>query len=161
MLPGGSRSEALRSLYDRAQIERLEYDFFRALDSRDPAAAAALFTDDCEADFGPRAPRPSAHGRDEVERLIRDAFGLSSSDGHPGRPTIVRSSHHVSNISVSPRSADEADAQIYIFAWVQLSDGGVQFRFSITDDLLARSAAGWLIRSRRNRNLAHMTRPGR
>jgi hypothetical protein len=93
----------LETLIDKAEIERLLFDYAFHLDMNHPAELAALFIDDCSVSYGPN------FGADGIEAYKETLKGIGS--------YFEATSHHVSNIAVDFVSKDEADVRAVVLAW--------------------------------------------
>ena len=63
-----SDADVVREAKDRAEIERLMWNYVRALDSQNEEAYAAVFTEDGEFGSGQRG----AKGRDALKKMVAD-----------------------------------------------------------------------------------------
>ncbi len=121
---------------DRQAIHDLLVDYCSALDRMDLEALAALFSDDCDVEYGPdEALRASGRGAlaKSLERMWR----------------WRRTSHHLSNLRIEFDDADTARATSYVLAWHERPDGSTATVFGQYRDRLRRSVEGWQITSRR------------
>ncbi len=122
-------------LLDRQAISDLLITYCRALDRMDLAALAALFTVDCNVDYGPDA-RLKSHGSAALEKSLQRMWRWS------------RTSHHLSNIQIHFEGRDEAKAISYVFAWHERSDGSSATILGQYHDRLRRQGDGWRIAER-------------
>jgi 3-phenylpropionate/cinnamic acid dioxygenase small subunit len=129
-------SSRLRQLMDCEEISFLLAEYCRALDAMELDKVAALFSEDCVVEYGPE-DRLRSHGRNALrtglERLWR----------------WKRTSHHLSNVQIAFRGADEADANSYVMAWHERPDGTTATVFGQYEDKLIRAASGWRLARRR------------
>lgn len=111
--------------------------FCRYVDLNDPARVAALFTEDCEVDYGP-GTGPAMHGSATLAKVFVS-----------GLRTFESTSHHLSNIQVTFDGPDVADGVSYVYAWHRFPgdrpDGHVWAQYH---DRLVRTAEGWRIARR-------------
>ena len=125
-----------QELLDRDAIGAMLVDYCLHLDTMDLAALAALFTADCEVVYGddPRLrSRGSAALADSLERMWRWA----------------RTSHHLSNVSITFDGPDAARVVSYVLAWHERPDGSTATIYGQYRDRLVRTAEGWRIAERR------------
>ena len=126
----------LQELVDKAAITELLYRYCIALDAMALDEVVALFTEDCEVDYGdlPRLRSSTAAGlRRDLERLWR----------------WQRSAHHLANPLITQLSDKDAQAISSIMAWHQAPDGGIATVFGQYHDVLLRTEQGWRIHRRR------------
>lgn len=102
---------AWRELLDRQAIGELIHAYCWHFDMNEPAALAALFTEDARVDYGPEFP--DLQGRAEIEKAV--AKGL--------RTLFAATSHHVSNIRITFDGPDGAESDCYLYAWHRYRDG--------------------------------------
>ena len=132
------QSDALQQLLDRQEITDVIHAYCRNVDLVNPAAIAALFTDDCTVDYGPGLGTPTSGARELEERLGR------------GLPRFAATSHHVSNIEIT-FSGDGASATTitYLYAWHRHpGDEPDAHLWARYHDQFVRTADGWRIRER-------------
>jgi ketosteroid isomerase-like protein len=103
--------EAVQELLDRQAIAELIHAYCHHFDRNEPAEVASLFTADASVDYGPEAE--TIIGSEAIARTI--AIGLEH--------TFAATSHHVSNITITFDSADDAHAVTYLYAWHRYVDG--------------------------------------
>lgn len=122
---------------DHLAVSALLYAYARSFDGNDPDGVAALFTDDCEIDYGPEfAP---IRGRAAVVPSI--APGL--------RERFAATSHHISNVWVEPTDSG-ADVVAYVYAWHRYRDGSPDSElWGQYHATAVRVADGWRLRSLR------------
>lgn len=123
-------------LADRQEISDLLIEYCRALDLMDLPAIAAVFTDDCEVEYGP-----------EDRLRSRGAAGVAKSLERMWR--WARSSHHLSNIQIAFDGGDRARSVSYVLAWHERPDGGTATVMGQYHDELVRGKSGWRIARRR------------
>jgi 3-phenylpropionate/cinnamic acid dioxygenase small subunit len=129
---------AVRELTDRAAVTEVLYSYARLVDERDFAAAAAVFTDDCLAEYGihePEIMRSPAAVADWLTSQLRDGSATS---------------HHISNVQISFSDADHAESTCYVCAWHRMPAAAADpIVFARYVDRLERTPAGWRIARRR------------
>src|ERR1700722_11247240 len=79
-------------------------EYCRALDAMDLDTVAALFSEDCVVEYGPE-DRLKSHGRAALRKALERLWRWK------------RTSHHLSNVQISFRGAEEAQANSYVMAW--------------------------------------------
>jgi 3-phenylpropionate/cinnamic acid dioxygenase small subunit len=129
---------AIRELTDRAAITEVLHTYARLVDERDLNGVAAVFTDDCLAEYGVRETdtlRSSAAVADWLTRQLADGTATS---------------HHISNVQISFPEADHAETTSYVYAWHgapgTAADPTVLARYV---DSFERTPTGWRIAHRR------------
>jgi 3-phenylpropionate/cinnamic acid dioxygenase small subunit len=129
---------AVRELTDRAAITEVLHTYARLVDERDFADVAAVFTNDCLAEYG-----------------VRDTDTLHSSSAVVDWLTAqllegTATSHHISNVQISFTDADHAETTSYVYAWHRAPgapvDPVVMARYI---DSFKRTPTGWRIVHRR------------
>jgi 3-phenylpropionate/cinnamic acid dioxygenase small subunit len=129
---------AVRELTDRAAITEVLHDYARLVDERDFAAVAAVFADDCLAEYGVRETdilHSSAAVADWLTRQLLDGAATS---------------HHISNVQISFTDADHADTTSYVYAWHGAPGAAVDpVLLARYVDSFERSPTGWRIAHRR------------
>ncbi len=124
-------------LLDRQALLDLVHDYCRHVDDNDPAAAAALFTEDAVF-ITSRGARGTVHGRAQVQ----DRLALLLS-------TFVATSHHASGTRVRFLDDDSAVGVTYLLAWHRFAedrpDGILWAQYH---DRWARTPDGWRIAER-------------
>ncbi len=128
----------LGELLDKQAISEVLYAYCAHLDRMDLDALAALFTDDCEVDYGPE-PRLHSQGADGLRRDLARMWRWA------------RTSHHLSNVMVTLEDDGvHAGATSYIIAWHERPDGSTATMMGQYHDRLVREADGrWRISRRR------------
>ena len=126
----------LRKLSDRDEISYLLNEYCRALDAMELDAVAAVFTDDCIVEYGPE-DRLKSHGKFAIRKGLERLWRWK------------RTSHHLSNIQISFKSADEAKANSYIIAWHERPDGSTATLWGQYQDTFVRTPEGWRLAIRR------------
>jgi ketosteroid isomerase-like protein len=125
----------VQELLDRQAIADLIYAYCDHFDLNEPAAVAALFTEDATVDYGPEAPTITG-GRAAIGPAI--AIGLSQ--------TFAATSHHVSNVRITFEGPDRARSSSYLYAWHRYVDGSPDGElWGRYLHRFARTAAGWRI----------------
>ena len=129
----------VQRLEDRAEIERLFFDYRRFLDARDLHSYSRLFCEDGE--WSGRTGR--AVGPDAIRRMLEE--NLSPNPPAPG----ATSWHVVSNPVIDLIDGDRASAQV---SWALIRRGeGDQPQIALLghyDDLLAREDGRWKFKRR-------------
>ncbi len=118
-------------------ISELLFAYCAYLDRMDLDALGALFTDDCQVDYGPEERMHSTGSRQlrqDLERMWR----------------WKRTSHHLSNVMVSLDS-DNLGANVvsYVFAWHERPDGSTATMMGQYRDRVVREGEQWRIAQRR------------
>jgi len=127
----------LHALQDKQEITEICYRYGLALDRRDWAALAALFTPDADAFY---LDMPPAHGYKAIEDTCRTAL-----------TPLSATQHLISNVVVW-LDGDRAECTCYLQAQHVKTGtpGGDNFIIAGRyDDKLIRTTAGWRIRERR------------
>jgi len=128
---------AVRELTDRAAITEVLHTYARLVDERDFAAAAAVFTDDCLAEYGLRET-DTLHSA----AAVADWLAYQLRDG-------TTTSHHISNVEIGFSDADHATTTSYVHAWHRSPGAPVDPVVLARDaDSLERTATGWRIAHR-------------
>lgn len=128
---------ALLALQDRQEITEICYRYGLALDSRDWAALAALFTADADAYY---LDMPPARGYQAIEDTCRTAL-----------TPLSATQHLISNVVVR-LDGDQAECTCYLQAQHVRSGTPDGDNFIIAgrySDQLVRTPDGWRIRQRR------------
>lgn len=125
---------ALRELADRQAIADLVHAYCFHFDNNEPAAVAALFTDDATVDYGPESA--TIVGADSIAATI--AVGLER--------TFAATSHHVSNLQITFEGPDDARSVTYVYAWHRYVDGSPDGElWGRYRHRFVRTEAGWRI----------------
>ena len=124
-------------LRHKQAITELLFAYCAYLDRMDLDALAALFTDDCQVDYGPEDRMHSTGSgqlRQDLARMWR----------------WKRTSHHLSNVMIS-LDADQrqADVHSYVFAWHERPDGSTATMMGQYRDRVVRVGEKWRIAQRR------------
>lgn len=127
---------ALQQLLDRQQISDVLVVYCNALDKMDLPAIEALFTDDCEVDYGPG-------------KLFRSSGAAALIKSLERMWRWSRTSHHLSNISIDFVDAASATAVSYVHAWHERADGTTATVLGQYHDVLVREDLRWRIARRR------------
>jgi hypothetical protein len=107
---GGSDILArLRALEDRVAITELMHSYCRHADNLDGRAMAALFVEDCEADYVPGGDL--LVGRDQLNQMLSDALS-----------DVVSGSHHITNSELRFDGADAAILACYMYSWQRFAE---------------------------------------
>ena len=109
--PAGDDSGASLAADDRTAIEDLLYAYAWHFDRNEPDELGGLFCDDALIDYGPEFP--NVVGRAEIV----DAVGRGLEE------TFTASSHHISNVRVSPDGVGEAAVTAYVYSWTSYRSG--------------------------------------
>ena len=96
---------------DRAAIADLLYAYAWHFDRNEPEELGELFTDDARIDYGPEFP--DVIGRAEIIAAV--GRGLNE--------VFTASSHHVSNVRISPDGPQEAEVTAYVYSWTSYRSG--------------------------------------
>jgi uncharacterized protein (TIGR02246 family) len=129
-------ASALQRLHDRDEIAFVLNEYCRALDAMDLEGVAALFCEDCVVEYGPE-DRLTSRGRAAIRKALERLWRWK------------RTSHHLSNIQISFRDDDEADARSYVMAWHERPDGTTATVYGQYEDRLKREAGHWRLSRRR------------
>jgi 3-phenylpropionate/cinnamic acid dioxygenase small subunit len=127
----------LKALQDKQEITEICYRYGLAVDGRDWAALAALFTPDADAYY---LDLPSCHGYQAIEDTCRVAL-----------TPLSATQHLISNVVVR-LDGDRAESTCYLQAQHVKAgtEGGDNFVIAGRyDDQLVRTPDGWRIRERR------------
>jgi len=100
-----------RQLWDIEQIKQLKARYFRFLDTKNWAAFAELFTEDCVHHLPQEAPTPSVTNEDYF-RSLKEQLGHGVTTHHGHTPEITL------------RSATEAEGIWAMFDYVQVTTPG-------------------------------------
>lgn len=125
---------AIEWLQDKDAIGALLYAYAWHFDHNEPDEIARLFTEDATIDYGPEFP--PIRGRETIVDRIR-----------PGLEGIFEAtSHHVSNVLISPSGAGEARGTAYVHAWHRYRDGSPDgYLWGYYECRFRRTPAGWRI----------------
>ncbi|MBN8866496.1 MAG: nuclear transport factor 2 family protein [Solirubrobacterales bacterium] len=130
--------ETLGRLADRQSIEDVLVEYCYRCDLNDPDGLAMLFTEDCEADYGPGVGPPSVGRAARRDEAARDLALFEST------------SHHLSNVIVEFEGENRARARSVIHAWHRTRAEGPDWNLRAQyHDALVRTADGWKIAARR------------
>ncbi len=121
---------------DRQEITNLLFEYCAALDCMDLPRLSALFTTDCEVDYGPD-PILQSRGAADLEKSLERMWRWS------------RTSHHLSNVQIKFCSENEAIGCSYVYAWHERPDGTIATILGQYHDRFIRGLAGWRIAKRR------------
>jgi hypothetical protein len=126
--------EQIEEMFDRQEISKLKYRYFRACDTLDIPEILSVFTDDCHVDFWPGSGSDT-HGLVELEAFYQAALG-----------SVRSSSHHVSNMDIVFQSLDVATMYCYLYSWTRDKDYPKvpdHHRFARYLDVFVRTPDGW------------------
>lgn len=126
----------VRQLADRQAIADVLCAYCRALDEMDLPGLSRLFTADCRVEFGPDE-RLNSHGSAALEASLARLWRWR------------RTSHHLSNITVTFSGPDVAHANSYVIAWHERPDRSTATLWGQYRDELRRTPEGWRIAHRR------------
>jgi uncharacterized protein (TIGR02246 family) len=142
-----AENETEREVHDRAQIEKLMWQYVRALDTENAEAYAAVYTPDGQ--FGSGAN--TVKGRDALKKMINDfrqrAAENESKSGEK-RPAMY---HVIANSNLEFLDKDHARLEAY---WMTVfADGGPKVPSRVAAagrevDELVRFNGHWLIKTR-------------
>lgn len=139
--------DRLRELVDRQEIADLLHDYCRFLDVNHPEQVAALFTEDCVADYG--VGLGVIHGRAALEKGVARSMA-----------TFEATHHHLSNIQLCFEDDGSVRGTSYIYAWHRRSaDEPDQHLWGEYHDRFVRTPEGWRIAERRLLAAGHRNFP--
>ena len=142
-----SDADVIRESKDRAEIEQLEWNYIRALDTLDENAYPTFFTEDgsicCEHDH-------TFKGRAEIRQLIVEVKEKRAQAKAKGEvvPTMY---HPVFNFHIEFRSKDHAHVDSYWFTAMAMKPPNGDPKISLVgrcEDEVVRVNGKWLIKSR-------------
>ncbi len=119
---------------DRVAITDLVYAYAWHFDRNEPDEVAGLFSDDAVIDYGPEFPNVVGRGNiiSSVARGLKETFAATS--------------HHISNVRISPDGADGVQVVAYVYAWAryrsEVPDGYLWAQYHCR---IRRTADGWRI----------------
>ncbi|AIP34790.1 hypothetical protein DR64_8107 [Paraburkholderia xenovorans LB400] len=129
----------VQKLVDRADIERVLYEYAFHLDAADPEQMLPLFTADLHVAYGPNHGAVGAEAY--LETLSNDKSGIAS--------FFAATSHHVSNVVIDFTGADTATVRSVLYAYHKYNrerpDGIVMGQYH---DEFVRTPEGWKIKRR-------------
>ncbi len=132
-----SPNPRMEELLDKQAITEVLYRYCAFLDRMDLEALAALFTVDCEVDYGPDPHMRSSGSvalRRDLSRMWRWA----------------RTSHHLSNVIIElDENGAHASSVSQVFAWHERPDGSTATMMGQYHDRLVRIGDEWRIHARR------------
>jgi 3-phenylpropionate/cinnamic acid dioxygenase small subunit len=132
---------ALRRLVDKDEIVDLVHRYSYDVDHRRYDDVVALFTEDCEVDYGPG-----------IAPLIRGRRALREALGHPAG-ALAATSHHNANVLVTFTDDDHASVRTSVYAWHQRRNGTTPQLWGYYHDTVERGGDGWHIATRQLRVL--------
>ncbi|MEE4280286.1 MAG: nuclear transport factor 2 family protein [Halieaceae bacterium] len=121
---------------DHQAITDLLVDYCVYLDRMDLDALAALFTEDCEVEYGDH-PALRSLGSAALAASLQRMWRWS------------RTSHHLSNVRLSSEDPDTVEALSYVLAWHERADGSTATIYGQYRDRVVRADKGWRIARRR------------
>lgn len=98
-----SAESTLQRLIDEQAIQRVIFDYAFHLDMNHPQELVKLFVEDCEVVYGPN------FGAVGIEAYAKTLEGIGT--------YFACTSHHVSNIVIDFKGADEAHVRCVVLAW--------------------------------------------
>ena len=133
-MPADDPSTVSLDADDRTAIADLLYAYAWHFDRNEPEAFAELFSDDAVIDHGPQTP--TIVGRRNVAGAV--AGGLAE--------IFAATSHHISNVRLSPDGAGGASATAYVYAWHRYRSGAPDgYLWGQYHCRFRRTAQGWRI----------------
>ncbi|WP_431300244.1 nuclear transport factor 2 family protein [Tabrizicola sp. BL-A-41-H6] len=127
---------AIQMLLNRVAITDLIHAYCFHFDRNEPAAVAALFSADAVVDYGPEVP--DLIGAQAISAAI--ASGLTK--------TFAATSHHVSNVTITFDTPDQAHSICYLYAWHRYHNGAPDGElWGQYHHRFAREPDGWRISS--------------
>ena len=119
---------------DRTAIADLMHAYAWHFDRNEPEALAELFSSHAVVDYGPEMV--NIVGRHNIAATV--AGGLAE--------IFAATSHHISNVRISPDGSDRADVTAYVYAWHRYRSGGPDgYLWGQYDCGMRRTGVGWHI----------------
>ncbi len=144
---GASDADIIRESRDRADIERMIWNYVRALDTLDEAAYPTFFTEDgticCERDHVYK-------GRAEMRKLIQEVKQTRAQAEARGE-VVPKMYHPIFNFSIEFRDKDHAHVDSYWFTALATQPPNGAPKISLVgrcEDEVVRVGGKWLIKSR-------------
>ncbi len=135
--PVSDPADVLGELSAKQAITEVLVAYCAHLDRMDLDALVALFTEDCDVDYGPE-PRLRSHGSAELRRDLERMWRWA------------RTSHHLSNVLVAlGAQRTSATATSSVYAWHERPDGGTATMMGQYHDMLVCRDGVWKIATRR------------
>jgi len=128
--------QRLQNLLDEQAIAAALYHYCFALDAMDLERLAALFTPDCEVDYGDH-PRLKSAGAEQLRKDLARLWRWQ------------RTAHHLANPLVTLTGQDSATSVSSVWAWHEAPDGTSATMFGQYHDDWLRTEQGWRIHRRR------------
>jgi len=117
---------------DHVSVGDLIYAYAWHFDRNEPEAIAALFTDDGVIDYGPEVP--DLVGPENILEVLESNMN----------ERFAASSHHVSNMRITPAGDSEADACAYVYSWCKYRSGAPDsYLWAQYHTRSRRTPAGW------------------
>jgi hypothetical protein len=129
-----SLEDVIRQLKDRVDILETMYAYCRHADNLDGAAMAALFVEDCVAQFIPGGDHV-LQGRAALKTFLCNALAVT-----------VRGSHHIANPELTYETPDRVVLNCYMYSWQRFSGFPVTadcHRWGRYENRFVRTAEGW------------------
>ncbi|MBN2242204.1 MAG: nuclear transport factor 2 family protein [Acidobacteria bacterium] len=139
-------NEALLEIQDRARIEKLMWDYARALDSRDAEAYVATFTEDGQFGRGENAVK----GREALREMM-GSFRKSEPASQAESPAVPAMYHMTANHHIEFIDRDHANFHGYWFSFIAAGGENPQTNLAGVGrevNELVRVDGKWLIRVR-------------
>lgn len=127
--------ETVRELKDRVDILETMYAYCRHADRLDGVAMAALFVEDCLAQFIPGNDDYLLRGRAALEGFLTGALAVT-----------VSGSHHISNAELIFETPDRVTLHCYMYSWQRFTGFPVTadcHRWGRYENRFVRTAEGW------------------
>lgn len=125
----------VRQLKDRVDVLETMYAYCRHADNLDGDAMAALFTEDCVANFIPGDEDTILRGRQALNDFLCMALGVT-----------VSGSHHISNAELIFETPDHVTLHCYMYSWQRFTgfpDTPDCHRWGRYENGFVRTAKGW------------------
>jgi uncharacterized protein (TIGR02246 family) len=140
-------NDTLRQVQDRAQIEKLMWQYIRALDTENPDAYAAVYTPDGQFGSGPNAVK----GRDALKKMIVDLQKRAADAQAETRQKTPPMYHVIANSYLEFTDKDHAHMEAYWMTVFAQAGPNVPVRVAAAGrevDELVRLDGQWLIKFR-------------
>jgi|HubBroStandDraft_2_1064218.scaffolds.fasta_scaffold231805_2 uncharacterized protein (TIGR02246 family) len=146
-IASAAQNDAVRESQDRAQIEKVMWQYVRALDTHDADAYAAVFAPDGQFGAGTNAPK----GQEALKKMLTDGQQKAAeNEAKTGRKTP--GTHHiVSNTVIDFVDKDHAKFQAYYMIMIDPAEKGSGPRIAGVGrevDEFVRVKGQWLIQMR-------------
>lgn len=126
---------AIRELKDRIDILETMYAYCRHADNLDPARMAALFVEDCIAQFVPGGEEAVLRGRAALTEMLSNALSVT-----------VSGSHHIANAELVFETPDRVILHCYMYSWQRFAGYPVTadcHRWGRYENRFVRTGDGW------------------